>query len=744
MKQVWGFFGTLAALSIVFLAEQPSTVYSAGTTYYVSSSGGLDSNGGTSSGSPFKTIAKVNTLVLQPGDRVLFKCGDTWRGEMLRVTASGTAANPITFSSYPATTCSNKPILSGAQPITGWSLDFGNVYYADLNSLGNASKFPPSTVSGVNQLFKNGQRLGIGRWPNIDAADGGYSTIDSQPSSIQFSDNELPAGDWTGATAHVKGMLWYLLNRDVTGDTGNMLTLNTSASCYFGCTGWGYWLSNHINSLDRDGEWYYFPAARRVYLYSTSGDPNGSTIEGSVVITSAVYGDTFFGGVILGQQLSEPVSHIVVENFDIRDWFDHGITYPTNLRTDGTDIILRNNTIEDVDGVGINIASWVFGSPGNGYPYNTWLGGTNIQVISNTVDGANSQGIFSYARQSLIQDNVVRNIALIKNLGQAGMGCDNIGNEDLCSVLGDGIGIIADHDGVYNGNNNTVRYNRVEQVGYVGLDVFGSNNTFDSNVVINACSSKADGSGLRSFGSSSIDFTIMHDLTVTNNIIVNTTGNTDGSQTQYRPPFGLGLYYDNYSRNVFTANNTVIGSTYYGLVYSDSTGSFQNNTLYNNALGTIWSFQVAVYNFINRPSGPSHVSIASGNIMLGISSNAGTLRVDNSSELTSSNNNHFYHANRPAHMWSEQQSPYNMTLAQWQAVTALDTNSTEMISSTLSASVIFYNDTKSPKTFPLSQPYVDLFGQPVIGNMTLQPFTSRILIPTGSALFKNYLPLILK
>jgi hypothetical protein len=80
-----------------------------------------------------------------------------------------------------------------------------------------------------------------------------------------------------------------------------------------------------------------------------------------------------------------------------------------------------------------------------------------------------------------------------------------------------------------------VRYNRLEWISYNGLDVFGYNNTVDSNVIVNACYSKGDCGGLRSFGGSSLASTAVRDLTVTNNIIVDTIGNTDGANPTYRP-----------------------------------------------------------------------------------------------------------------------------------------------------------------------------------------------------------------
>jgi hypothetical protein len=43
------------------------------TTYYVSASTGSDSNSGTSSGTPWQTVAQVNGQVFQPGDSILFR-----------------------------------------------------------------------------------------------------------------------------------------------------------------------------------------------------------------------------------------------------------------------------------------------------------------------------------------------------------------------------------------------------------------------------------------------------------------------------------------------------------------------------------------------------------------------------------------------------------------------------------------------------------------------------------------------
>src|SRR5687768_4335447 len=72
----------------------------AAATYYVSSSGS-DNNVGTSPASAWRSIARVNTATVLAGDRIFFKGGAVYSGSLLfDETRGGTAANPVTVSSY--------------------------------------------------------------------------------------------------------------------------------------------------------------------------------------------------------------------------------------------------------------------------------------------------------------------------------------------------------------------------------------------------------------------------------------------------------------------------------------------------------------------------------------------------------------------------------------------------------------------------------------------------------------------
>ena len=80
-----------------------------GATYYVDSSAGDDRSPGTSSRTPWKTLAKANSAVFRPGDQVLFKAGAVWKGQ-LEPKTSGTLKNPIVFDRYGA---GSKPKIDG-------------------------------------------------------------------------------------------------------------------------------------------------------------------------------------------------------------------------------------------------------------------------------------------------------------------------------------------------------------------------------------------------------------------------------------------------------------------------------------------------------------------------------------------------------------------------------------------------------------------------------------------------------
>ncbi len=700
----------------LFFAPVSGPVRAAGTTYYVSSSeGDDDDNNGLSELAPFETIGKVNSLDLEPGDRVLFKCGDVWRAEQLIIDDSGTDTEPITFGSYPEG-CADKPVFSGSLPIAGWVSDTSpNVYRADLL----AGTFP----LGINQLFRGGQRLTMGRWPNLDAGDGGYSFVDGHSAgSSQILDNELPSGvNWTGAIVHIKNIRWSMIDRQVTSSSGHTLTLNAGLSCkiqnWDTCEGWGYFINNHLDTLDRDGEWYYDADAMRVYLYSAAGVP--SNVEGSVVLEDA---ETLrHGGIMLSD--GSATSYVVVDNIALKNWFNHGIGTPGGMSADiYHHITVRNVTIRDVDAAGVRLSSWLQ-QPSNGRK--GLRGGHHMTFSDNVIDGANHFGITGYFAESTFEDNEIENVALIENLNRSGMGCGLASDE--CTENGDGLRIRT-YDPLDSGYGNTLRYNRFAKIGYNGVDVFGHDTILEKNVIVQSCYSKADCGGVRTFGGDSLSATDVYNVRLLDNIIVDIPGNVDGCHAS-RAAFGMGLYVDNCSRNVEARGNTIISTTITGINYQRSTGQIVDNTVYNASYGTEYAAHISL--------GKSETRVTmSGNVMYGLGARAWTLYSYSLSNFLSSDDNCFFH---PYEVDQIAHGPWTRyTFEEWKAYSGLEshseTNWFSLNPGDPPLSRVFYNDAKIPKTVDLgTRKYLDLDRNDVLGSITLPPFTSVVLVDNGEA-----------
>src|SRR5438046_2607114 len=70
------------------------------STYYVSNSGS-DSNAGTSSSAPWRSIGKVDATTFKAGDSILFAGGQTFSGNLTFDSAEkGSSTSPITVGSY--------------------------------------------------------------------------------------------------------------------------------------------------------------------------------------------------------------------------------------------------------------------------------------------------------------------------------------------------------------------------------------------------------------------------------------------------------------------------------------------------------------------------------------------------------------------------------------------------------------------------------------------------------------------
>ena len=131
MKKKWMSRTLALALAGTTVASMMPTVpvnakesAATGTTYYVDSKGGNDSNDGTSESKAFKTLDKVNGLNLEPGDTVLLKKGSVFEDQALKFKKedSGTAEAPVKVSTYGE---GKRPQIN-TNGHGQWELNYGN------------------------------------------------------------------------------------------------------------------------------------------------------------------------------------------------------------------------------------------------------------------------------------------------------------------------------------------------------------------------------------------------------------------------------------------------------------------------------------------------------------------------------------------------------------------------------------------------------------------------------------------
>ncbi len=111
----------------LFLALTLSLPALAGT-FYVDAVNGSDTNNGTSTSTPWKSLTKVSGLVFKAGDTVLLKRGCEWRGQ-IKIWGSGTAAGALTYGAYGT---GANPVINGAVAVSSWTLASTNKYTASV------------------------------------------------------------------------------------------------------------------------------------------------------------------------------------------------------------------------------------------------------------------------------------------------------------------------------------------------------------------------------------------------------------------------------------------------------------------------------------------------------------------------------------------------------------------------------------------------------------------------------------
>lgn len=494
----------------------------------------------------------------------------------------------------------------------------------------------------------------------------GYYAFQAHSGSTSITSSNLTGTpNWTGAEAVMRIGHFKWDRRVITSQSSG--TINwTTATSYEPENNFGFFIQNDIRTLDAQNEWYYNPSTKKISVYSV-GQPT------SVKVAS------------VDNILTIAASYLTIENISIEGANSRGITRDaTTLRQD---ITIRNCAI-NFTGLSALIAPVC----------------TNLLIDNNLVNNSNTHGISSSVYYNntnvVISNNTIQNTATL--IGMA---------NSMWSALS-------------GGNNVTMEYNRVINSGYDGISFYGNNITVRYNYVDTFCTNLDDGAGIYTYTGSQGSTT---NGKVYSNIVINGIGASSTSAGTF-PTIAAGIYMDEKTNDVEIYNNTIADCAEIGLFLNGNTNiNAHNNTVYN---GSAYQIKMAAWGSgIYAVNGNKFISKTS--IQKSLFINSGTNDIP--SKFVGNNNYYASPIGATDLFYVEQPSTgadRNYTLSQWKTFSSQDANSLgspKTITDTLDLQ-FYYNDTKIAKTVLITQRSIDVDGTAYSGNVTLQPFTSLVLI----------------
>lgn len=490
------------------------------TNYYFSSSIGDDSRTATTAqnpSTPWRSISKLNAIFssLRPGDAVYFQRGDVFYGS-IHINASGTSSNPIRIGAYGT---GSAPVITGLSEVTGWR-NLGNGIFESTNTFG---------ASGVSVVLMDGEIQEMGRFPNRAVEDGGYLTITGINGNNSLSSTQLPSSpNFTGGEAVIRKVQWIIDRHPITSHSGNSINYSGSTG-YLASINYGFFIQDHINTLDLEGEWFYNRTSRRLNFFFGSTNPTSRRVS---LVTLDHLLTKSFGS-----------SNVVVEGLHFR-----GSNKDAVHLSGGSGIKVRNNLIEFAGENGIYVTSVL-----------------ELEIDNCVVSTSLNSGIYLRFGNpgARVTNNRVENSSFFQGGAQ--------------SSSNNGVGIFAGSD------NILVENNIVTNTGYNGIHFNGNGTIVRNNLVDGYCIHKNDGGGIYSFGGQ--DGTVFRGRQVDGNIIVNGLGSNVGTPREFDlnfKPHASGIFLDDNVTGVRVVNNTIAHTDYTGIKLANVRDiQVHNNTFYD-------------------------------------------------------------------------------------------------------------------------------------------------------------------
>ncbi len=384
----------------------------------------------------------------------------------------------------------------------------------------------PNSGSAVNVVLLNGAFQTIGRYPNASAVNKGYLTFTSHVSNTQITDNTLTASpNWSGAQLVLRPNRWVIDRDSITLHNGNSIQYNSSSG-YTPIDNFGYFIQNHFSTLDQTGEWFYNAGTKSLDMFFANGYQTSSHILASAV-NNLIY--------LNGQ------NNIIFNNLSFI-----GANADAVYINNAGNITIVNCTIGFSGGNAISAS-------------NT----TGLRIVSNHISNTSNTALAlsTNCNGSSILSNVIKNTGTHPGMGQSG-------NDTY-----DGIFIV--------GSGNTIEYNAIDSVGYIGIDFAGDSVLIKNNFINHFTFSKDDGGGIYTWTGAS-NSAVSADRNITGNIVINGMGAGAGTDSPLDLP-SEGIYMDDNTGFVNISGNTVANCGDNGIyIHSAHNITLHQNTVYNN------------------------------------------------------------------------------------------------------------------------------------------------------------------
>jgi parallel beta-helix repeat protein len=646
------------------------TTLARATDYYVSNTGN-NSNTGLSDAQAWATITKVNTV----WNAGTFAPGDHIyfkRGGVfygtLLVKESGAAGSPITIGAY---STGIDPVISGfTNIVTGWA-DMDNGIY----------NYYITAESTPNIMLLNGVNTPLGRWP-----DTGYSIIDSYtPNNNSINDTELPANpNFTGGQIVVRTSIWMLEKRTITSHLGH--TLNYSNTSWTPQNGNGYFVQNDYDCLNLLGEWSW--ESNNLYVYFGGANPYSyavklSTIDHCIDITNYNYINieniTLEGGNVSNLNLSNS-DNINVTNCHIQNCGMDGI-----YGSDNSDYLtVQNSVFYENNNTALNLNS-----------------GTHHTIYNNYIDRSGYRAGMGYTEDQSYSGIICR------------------------------------------GNNSLITYNDILNSGYDGIDFGGNDSEVSYNSIDYFCSVKNDGGGIYTFRIVEWET----GRTIKYNIITNGQPGNESywDKVNYQTQ---GIYIDG-ARNLTITYNVLAHNPDAGINLNGSQNcTVRYNTCFDNGCAIHYVMVYSDY--------PLRTQTVDHNILFGLTATDPYLHVQacikcsttsNGSDIVNLGTADYNYLARPISndnyvdiyknysCWEDSPScRWSYNLSEWRTESGQDAHSTfgSYSVTTINDIHFIYNDTTYARNWVLSTTMHDGTNTAYSGTVTLQPYTSLVLIGIGT------------